>query len=161
MTPLDWQKRANSKRDRKRKRMRVRLQRISASASVMLGLVIAKMLLAHIVPVARAHTCPNSCSGRGTCEPASGGALTLDGSAGVCSCFSGYRGPDCSKRTCPKGKALWDAATADSTAHRDGVECSGAGTCDTETGKCVCHSSGEGDDGYKLYVGAFRKQPFW
>ena len=25
----------------------------------------------------------------------------------------------------------------------------------------VCHSSGEGDDGYKLYVGAFRKQPFW
>ena len=60
------------------------------------------MLLAHIVPVARAHTCPNSCSGRGTCEPASGGALTLDGSAGVCSCFSGYRGPDCSKRTCLK-----------------------------------------------------------
>jgi len=52
-------------------------------------------------------TCPNSCSGHGTCER----MIDLDANYGAwdayktqtCSCDPGYSGPDCSYRQCPHG----------------------------------------------------------
>ena len=119
-------------------------------------LLLLPLLMAHVLPIACAFSCPNECSKKGTCEPTSGGALTQDGSAGICSCFAGFHGIDCSQRMCPTGRALFDAATADSTAHRIGVECSGAGTCDTNTGTCVCLAEGDDAGAFRFYEGAIR-----
>ncbi len=77
------------------------------------------------IPGAQA-ACYNKCSGKGTCDI-----------YGRCSCHQGFRGADCSIRSCPVGTAFSDEATADDTAHAE-VECSGRGTCDTETGTCTC-----------------------
>jgi hypothetical protein len=160
MTPCgssDWPTESYGRRGRRRTRTRMRRKVLIQQPSEIFALssVAALLLLAHIVmPVAWAFSCPNECSGKGTCGAISSGALTLDGSAGLCSCFVGYTGPDCSRRTCPTGRAMWGAATADSTAHRSDVECSGAGTCDTSTGKCVCFSSGTSLDSERLYEGA-------
>jgi hypothetical protein len=65
----------------------------------------------------------------------------------VCDHFGGnrnaeqYQFADCSKYSCPKGKAWFDFATADNTAHAD-AECSNMGTCNEATGICLCR------DGY-------------
>merc|ERR1719316_538423 len=45
--------------------------------------------------------------------------------AGVCACLNGYEGLDCSEPPCPGWK--------------DGVQCSGHGTCGG--GKCTCSGS--------------------
>jgi hypothetical protein len=77
--------------------------------------------------------CPNSCSENGKCTTP----------WGVCSCFTGYTGSDCSLRSCPTGSAWSDVATSDDDAHNI-VECSNRGKCDVATGKCICETMFEG-----------------
>lgn len=67
------------------------------------------------------------CSGHGNCGPEN-----------VCSCFEGFDyAPDCSLRTCSKGAAWADKAYAVDVAHSPS-ECSSAGLCNRDTGKCEC-----------------------
>lgn len=61
----------------------------------------------------------------------------------VCKCWEGYEGPACEYRTCPKGKAWSDYAIGPDNAHNLSV-CSGRGTCDTNTGQCICLPNFEG-----------------
>ncbi|EED96545.1 predicted protein, partial [Thalassiosira pseudonana CCMP1335] len=71
--------------------------------------------------------CPNSCSYNGICTTP----------WGVCSCFNGFTGADCSLRTCPLGPAWSDSATANDSAHHL-AECSNRGKCDRVLGQCIC-----------------------
>ncbi|KAL4160634.1 hypothetical protein PRNP1_001198 [Phytophthora ramorum] len=73
--------------------------------------------------------CPNTCSGHGTC--------TTKGNGYVCSCYKGFTGGDCSRRTCPTGLAWNDPAIATDQAHQIAV-CSNRGSCDHDTGVCTC-----------------------
>lgn len=73
------------------------------------------------------HSNGLACSGHGRC-------LDKD----RCVCDDGFSGPDCSQRVCPSGRAWFDAATSNTTAHSDFVECSNMGYCNRETGKCDC-----------------------
>jgi len=52
-------------------------------------------------------------------------------------------GADCSLRTCPRGKAISDSASADDDAHHL-AECSNRGSCNRSTGQCKCDSMFEG-----------------
>ena len=57
-------------------------------------------------------SCPNMCSGHGTC-----------GAGSVCTCFSGWGySADCSLRTCPSGPAWADKAYDTDSAHSQ-TEC--------------------------------------
>lgn len=84
--------------------------------------------------------CPNGCNGQGTCGPKD-----------KCTCYvradvqtdPAYIGADCSQRTCPKGKAWADEATAANVAHAP-AECSNAGLCDRDAGICACFQGFEG-----------------
>ena len=84
--------------------------------------------------------CPNGCNGQGTC-----------GAFDKCTCYErqdvqgdpAWQGADCSLRTCPKGNAWVDVATAANSAHAS-VECSNMGLCDRETGVCGCFPGYEG-----------------
>jgi hypothetical protein len=58
-------------------------------------------------------SCPNACSGRGSC-----------GNHDRCTCYANFVGGDCSGKACPYG--------------RSGKECSGRGTCDRGAGSCEC-----------------------
>jgi len=58
-------------------------------------------------------SCPNACSGHGSC-----------GNHDRCSCYANFVGGDCSEKGCPHG--------------RSGQECSGRGTCDRGSGTCEC-----------------------
>ncbi|KAE9362012.1 hypothetical protein PF008_g514 [Phytophthora fragariae] len=73
--------------------------------------------------------CPNTCSDHGTC--------TTKGNGYLCSCYNGFTGGDCSRRTCPTGPAWNDLAIATDRAHQP-VACSNRGTCDYTTGVCTC-----------------------
>ncbi|KAG6620174.1 uncharacterized protein IUM83_05654 [Phytophthora cinnamomi] len=73
--------------------------------------------------------CPNTCSSRGTC--------TTKGNGYFCSCYEGFTGGDCSRRTCPMGPAWNDLAIGTDRAHQL-VVCSNRGTCDYTTGVCTC-----------------------
>lgn len=81
----------------------------------------------------QASSCPNGCSFQGAC-------LLKEhyGSVGVCSCFPGFTGPDCSQRLCPAAKAWTDFPVANNLAHNNYTECSNMGTCDRTTGNCKC-----------------------
>ena len=85
----------------------------------------------------------NYCNGHGTCVV----------SSSTCACFEGWgadtdlatvKMPDCSARTCPKGLAWADVATAPNAAHGY-AECSNRGRCDTDTGECDCFAGFTGD----------------
>lgn len=76
-------------------------------------------------------TCPNGCSGHGTC-----------GVDDVCTCHAGWGmggkpGGDCSDRFCPYELAWVDGPTHDGLTHNY-AECSNKGTCNRETGQCKC-----------------------
>lgn len=56
-----------------------------------------------VVLVTASATCPNACSGHGTCED------VID----FCSCFKGWQGNDCSQRSCPYGLSFIDTPVGD------------------------------------------------
>jgi EGF-like domain len=96
-------------------------------------------------------TCPNDCSGHGTCmslqtlvEEGSAGALAYTAfDAGMqygCKCDAGFRGHDCSLMECPSGPdPLGGAGGA------EGRDCSSRGECDYTTGSCKCHKGFGGE----------------
>lgn len=78
-------------------------------------------------------SCPGelvTCSGHGVCS---------NDPEYVCTCDKGWQAADCSLRTCPSGKAWFDASTSDNVAHEQ-AECSNKGVCNRETGICTCHA---------------------
>ena len=79
-------------------------------------------------------SCPNLCNKKGTCNK-----------WGLCDCFEGYEGYDCSLRSCPSGTPFADIATADDSAHTSAL-CSGQGSCDYATGTCSCAPGFTGND---------------
>jgi len=81
--------------------------------------------------------CPGDeeCSAHGTCSGASDY---------TCDCWDGYTGAACAERSCPFGRAWYDEATADNTAHAL-TECSNMGECDRATGVCDCRDNFEGE----------------
>ena len=52
-----------------------------------------------------------------------------------CKCDAGYRGPDCSLKECPSGDD-----TLEGHGGSKGRACSGRGSCDYESGQCVCYT---------------------
>lgn len=94
---------------------------------------LTKVMMMTLVGMAAAH-CPNRCSGHGECT---GGHETR------CACWKNWSGGDCSERRCPTGLAWADQATATDTAHGL-AECSNAGLCNTQTGRCSCHEGFSG-----------------
>ena len=107
------------------------------SAPLKQVLVLAVLLLLSSLHTSRAY-CARSCSGHGYC-----------GEYDKCHCVMGadgqeaFTGADCSQRTCPKGDA-WVGAVAGANNVHPAVECSAKGTCDRETGTCLCFDNYEG-----------------
>ena len=62
---------------------------------------------------------------------------------GQCTCFTGYEGNDCSRRSCPTGPQFSDIPYAADEAHQY-AECSGKGVCDYQTGACKCNTGYSG-----------------
>lgn len=71
--------------------------------------------------------CPHSngalCSGNGIC----------DEGLGTCQCYEGYRGPDCSKKSCGLSRS-WFGIVGEN--HTNYQECAGVGYCNDYTGQC-------------------------
>jgi hypothetical protein len=74
-------------------------------------------------------SCPNQCSGQGTCRQ-----------QGQCVCFAGFEGYDCSMRTCPSAES-WGQ---DQEVMHTQSECAGRGLCQRTTGTCSCFDGFEG-----------------
>jgi hypothetical protein len=74
-------------------------------------------------------SCPNQCSGQGTCRQ-----------QGQCVCFAGFEGYDCSMRTCPSAES-WGQ---DQSVMHTQSECAGRGLCQRTTGTCSCFDGFEG-----------------
>jgi len=91
------------------------------------------IIIAALVATAQA-SCPNACSGHGSC-----------GLASLCKCQARWVGNDCSSRQCPSGVS-WVSATPDEGIPAGGAlgglhpyaECSGRGKCDRDSGECAC-----------------------
>eukprot|EP00957_Ditylum_brightwellii_P101956 7770873-Ditylum_brightwellii.AAC.1 len=71
-------------------------------------------------------SCPNLCSGHGSCD---------NGSA--CSCENNWGAPDCSRRTCAVAVS-WGSKPFSTSSGHDELECAGVGICNDETGECTC-----------------------
>ena len=80
-------------------------------------------------------SCNLGCNGHGYC-----------GAYDMCICMRrsdgdvAFTGADCSLRTCPKATA-WVGAVVGSNDVHPVVECSNKGTCDRETGTCMCYDN--------------------
>ena len=107
-------------------------------------------------------SCPNMCSGHGTCDkndkctcylekvsyrgrendPVAGQAYAVDSLPDK----SAYTGADCSLSTCPRGMSFTEIVEgADGVwDHKDSVECSDRGKCDRSTGLCECIDGWQG-----------------
>lgn len=72
------------------------------------------------------------------------GKGNINSLTGLCDCFSGYRGADCSLRYCPYGSSWLSAPKYQHERNRERVECSNMGTCDIFSGKCTCRPGYEG-----------------
>jgi hypothetical protein len=90
--------------------------------------------------------CPNQCNGHGVCQLLKTflSDHSVDYSEGfdatkvmTCKCDNGFRGADCSEVECPSGE---DPLGGPGGAQ--GLDCSGRGACDYDTGLCKC------DDGF-------------
>ena len=89
-------------------------------------------------------SCPLMCSSHGFCQEFS-----------TCSCFSGFIGPACNRRSCP-GLSSWSVDTSGMnkvygliSAHLPS-QCSGQGYCDYSTGICKCFEGFEGSSCQRL-----------
>ena len=91
----------------------------------------ASWVLAVLVARAAAQ-CPDRCSGHGFCTHES-----------RCDCFDNWEGINCAKRSCPRGWAWSDVATAEDVAHAKAT-CSNRGHCDRITGLCTCLAEFQG-----------------
>ncbi|KAK1744798.1 calcium-binding epidermal growth factor-like domain-containing protein [Skeletonema marinoi] len=98
-----------------------------------LSYFLAAVISSKPIQASKYTPCPNSCSGNGKCTTP----------WAVCTCFDGFTGADCSMRTCPRGKAISDAASANDSAHHE-AECSNRGSCNRSTGQCKCDNMFEG-----------------
>ena len=76
-----------------------------------------------------------------------------DNSTYTCKCSDGYRGGDCSLRSCPVGLSWFDQMKGDKYAHHSYQECSGQGKCVGESGSCVCRAGFTGDACDKIACG--------
>jgi hypothetical protein len=105
----------------------------------------------------------NNCNNHGTCDEANRVCRCFDG-FGSASDIAQYKAPDCSLSecrailairatavltlwlagTCPSDKAWVDIPSGSTTAHAL-AECSNAGLCDRNTGRCRCFAGFEGD----------------
>lgn len=81
------------------------------------------------------NICPtigsNTCNGHGFCSVINS----------PCLCYDGWYGYNCQYATCPFGRSWFDKAISTTEAHQLS-ECSSMGTCNRETGECLCR------DGY-------------
>jgi len=83
-------------------------------------------------------TCPNQCSGHGTCN------LNF-----VCACYDNYGiglshdSGDCSERICPYELAWVDTPDILGKRHKY-AECAGKGICNRDTGECECFAGYQG-----------------
>jgi hypothetical protein len=97
--------------------------------------------------------CPNSCSFQGMCssqtdvdvvenKAKTNTTTTIHrqgGALGICNCFPGFHGVDCSIRLCPSGTAWVDFPSSTNIAHAPFTECSNMGSCNRTSGICECN----------------------
>ena len=95
--------------------------------------MLSALSVALTLPALVSGSCSNGCGARGFCT-----------TAFTCQCQDGFYGPECTERTCPKGRQWQGYATSVDTVHEEEVACSNMGVCDRGSGKCKCHASFDG-----------------
>lgn len=82
--------------------------------------------------------CPGeiACSAHGNCR---------QNPTYTCECLSGWTGGDCSEQLCTTALAWFSQPEGDNLAHlSEYAECANAGTCDRNTGTCICNTGHTG-----------------